>query len=125
MGESVPLPIIEVARELEARRMAKGYLPGLIDTYWGRYRDLYLVLVVLIITSIIGAYFMNCHFELNDSVEALTTLTIGTTTIGALVYRHFAEWAPVFWVSGLSALLILFPAIENGGYLYCGLIVGF
>jgi len=119
-----PLPIIEAARELEARRLSKGYLTGLIDTYWSRYRDLYLALLALIVTPMIGAFFMNCHFEPRDSVEALTTLIIGTTTIGLLVYRHFVEWAPVFWLSGLSFFLLSL-AIVGGGNLYCGMIVGF
>ncbi|MGQ0484987.1 MAG: hypothetical protein ACT4SY_06505 [Hyphomicrobiales bacterium] len=122
MSKSVPLPIIEAAKGLEAQRLANGYLPGLLDSYWRRYRHLYLAAVVGVIASIAGAYFLGCRFPLIDSTEVSFIHGIGTLAIGAYVYRHFVSWAPVFWLSGLAALLLLF-AITEGGHVYCELVI--
>ena len=123
LSKRVPRPIVDAAKELEIQRMKKGYFWGLLETYWSRYRHLYLALAAWAVASVTGAYFLECQFELRDSFAASCTAAIGTLTIGACVYRHFMSWTPTLWLSGIGALL-LFVTIEGGGHSYCCKIIG-
>ena len=117
MSESVPRTIIDAAKELEMQRLRKGYFRGLANTYWNRYRHLYLALAALVISSITVAYFFDCR-TLSLGRRDIFIFGVGTLVIGAFVYRHFMSWTPAIWLSGLGALLLILAG-GSGGNLYC------